>query len=480
MIRSKVSILLLMSPFVFIVPTLAQNAAIAGNAAPIAGGDAALPVSARVEPASPKMPEQAKGSVSVSETAEQQERPLSEPANIGPKVSAPAGIMEVEWKFLKTHGEDKDENVASAVLAQLTDWLKLYSDSEYADEAQLLKARLHLRLGDYKSAIVDLFKHTREYPDSKSSLDARKILNETIEKKMDKKMKAVLGAISRTPETADKAQRLALFLEELSDKAGEALYEPSVEEFREFFSRFPLYSGRDGLQLVLGNLHSKKEEYLPARLAYERLISVYPDSRFLLRTKKLLGDVLANNIKDYNAAIKVYQNITSDFPGTGEAWAAYMQLAKLSERQSQYALAVEVYEKIIALYPEEKAEVYNAFVSEARILREEIKQPKEAVEVLNKLADKFKNGKAIDALYLAAEIARKDMKDLDAEVKMYDRIASDYPSQAPKVFLAAGEAYEKNKNFDKAKEYYTKITEKYPEDPLAKKAQKYIASLTKK
>ncbi|MCX5786717.1 MAG: tetratricopeptide repeat protein [Elusimicrobia bacterium] len=478
MIRSKVFILLLILPFVCIAQTPAQDEPAEKDAAAVISGDATPPASTGVESAPRKLSEQSKESVSVAENAEPQERPLSAPANIGLKAAAPAGIMEVEWKFLKTYGEDKDEDVAAAILVQLTDWLKLYPDSEYADEARLLKARLHLKLGDYKSAIVDLLKHTQEYPDSKFNADVRKLLNETIEKKIDKKTKPVLNEIATAPETGDKAERIALFLEKLADGAGEVFYVPAAAEFREFFSRFPLYAGRDGVQLVLGNLHSKKEEYLSARLAYERLIQVYPDSRFLLRAKSSLGGVLANNIKDYNAAIKVYQDIAANFPGTDEAWMAYRQLARLSEHQKQYPLAVDVYEKMITLYPD-KTEVYTAFNSEARILRDEMSKPKEAVDVLGRLADKFKGGKAIDALYLAAEIARKDMKDLDTEIQMYDRIAADYPdnAQAPKAILTAGQAFEKNKNFDKAREYYTKITEKYPEDPLAKKAQKYFDSI---
>ena len=45
--------------------------------------------------------------------------------------------------------------------------------------------------------------------------------------------------------------------------------------------------------------------------------------------------------------------------------------------------------------------------------------------------------------------------------------------------MAAGKAYEKAKNIDKAKEYYTKVEDKYPDDSLAKKAQGYLFDLSK-
>ena len=90
--------------------------------------------------------------------------------------------------------------------------------------------------------------------------------------------------------------------------------------------------------------------------------------------------------------------------------------------------------------------------------------------------------KAVEAVYLAAKIAKKDMKDLQTEIKMYDRIAAEYPQdpQAPKAMFAAAEAYENAKDFDKAKEYYGKISDQYSQDPLAAKAQKRVNAIINK
>ena len=397
------------------------------------------------------------------------------------KPSLPAGGMAAEWEFLKTRGKDKDEDVAAIVLPELSDWLKLYPDSEYAAEAQLLKAEIHLKLGDYRSAIVDLLKHTQEYPDSGSNASAVKLLGETLDKKMDKKTRPVLSEAGKAPEAGGKAERLAALLKKLAERAGGELYEPVAGELREFSGRFPSYAGRDELYLALGDLHFKKEEYLRARLAYEKLITLYPDSRLLVKAKRSLGDVLANNLKDYDGAISVYQDVAANYPGTEEAWAAYGQLAKLSERQKRYGLAVDVHEKIIALYPE-KAAAYDSFQAEARILRDELSKPAEAAAVLGRLADKYKGEKAIEALYLAAKIAKKDLKDLEAEIKMYGRISTEYPNdkEAPKALFASAEAYEAAQNFEQARAYYGKVSEKYPEDSLSAKAQKRLNAIINK
>lgn len=416
--------------------------------------------------------------------------PSREPIVIGPSpapvpaaVSQPAaaaGPVWAEWEFLKVKGADKDEDVQALMLPQLADWLARNPDDEYAGEALLLKAQLHLKLGDYKYALVDLLRHQREFPQSSSAAAAAGLFTETLEKKADKKSLAQLSGIAKIREPGEKADKLAALLEITAERAGEAFYEPLTSEFREFFNRFPLYAKSDELRLALADLHFKKEEYLPAELAYEKMIQLSAGSSLLARAKNSLGQVLSDHLKEYDAAIGVYQDIAASYPGTGEAWTAYGRLPKLAEKQKKYPLAVDTYEKIISLYPD-KLEAYGAFQSEARVLREELSKPAEAAAVLNRLADKYNGEKAIEALFLAAEIARKDIKDPALEIKNYDRIVAEYPAdpQAPKALFAAAGVYEKT-NLDKTREYYAKVIEKYADNPLAKKAQKRLDALNGK
>ena len=116
------------------------------------------------------------------------------------------------------------------------------------------------------------------------------------------------------------------------------------------------------------------------------------------------------------------------------------------------------------------------------MLREEMDKPGDAVAVLGRLADKYKGPKAIEALLLAAEIYRKDLKDSAGEVKMYDRIAAEYPAdpQAPKALYAAGEVFEKNLAQEKAGEYYGRVIANYADNSMAKKAQKRIDAMNGK
>lgn len=383
-----------------------------------------------------------------------------------------------EWDFLKARAASANKDVLEAVLPQLEDWLAVNPADPDSAEAQLLKASLHVRLGDQKAALTDLLRYFYEYPGAPSAAEAKKLFEETVEKKADKKLKPVLLELAAASETGDTSVRLAGMLEKTSARAGEFLYEPLLNEYRAFFRRYPDFAGADRLRLALADLHHKNREYLQARLAYEKMIALHPASPLIAGAKASLAATLADNLKDYDGAIAAYQDIAASFPGTGEAWTAYSRLPALTERQDKFALAVEIYEKIIKLYPD-REEAYASFKSEARVLREELKNPAGAMQVLGRLADKYKGERAIEALFLSAEIARKDLKDLAAETPVYDRIVAEYPAdpQAPKALFAAGEAFEKAKDFEKAREYYSTITGKYSDDPMTKKAQKRIDGL---
>lgn len=391
---------------------------------------------------------------------------------------AAVNVVDAEWSFLSAAGQDKDEDVLELTLPQVSDWLLRNPAHASAGDARLLKARLHYKLGDYKSAIMDLLCHFYEYPQAQSADLARNLFKELLEKKADKKMKPALLELSNAAEGSDAAARLYSLLTKAPAAAGAFLYEPIVAEYRAYLNRFPDRAGNDALRVAAADLHLNMKEYLKAAQAYEKMIALHPDSQLIPKAKLLLAVTLTDNLKQHDKAIAVFQDITATLKGTDQAKAAYARLPQLAEKQKKYQLAVDTYEEIVSRYPDTD-EAYNAYVSEARVLREELDKFPEAVAVLGRLADKFKGPKAIQALLLASEIYRKDIKDAAGEVSMHDRIVTEYETdpQAPKSLFAAGEVYDKARDYDNAKTYYQKILEKYPEDPLCKKAEKRVAAI---
>jgi TolA-binding protein len=397
------------------------------------------------------------------------------------KPAAEGDVVSAEWRFFLDNSADKDEDVLEMLLQGLSDWVAHNPENPGAGNAQYLKASLRYRLGDYKGALMDLEQHFYEYPQGASSSEAKKLFLEILEKKADKKMKASLVQLAGAVPAGDTAARLYVLLEKLPLAAGAPFYDSIIAQYRAYLNRFPGRAGNDNICMAEADMHLNMKKYLAARVGYEKMISVYPASPLIARAKLFLAVVLADELKEYDKAIKVFQDITVSLPGTDQAWAAYARLPELAEKQKMYQAAVGIYEEIIKLYPD-KEEAYNAFVAEARVLREELEKPAEAVAVLERLADKYKGERAIEALQLAAEIYRKDLKDSAGEVRMYDRIAAEYPAdpQAPKALYAAGEVFEKSKTNDKAAEYYGKVIAKYADNSMAKKAQKRIDAMNGK
>lgn len=392
-------------------------------------------------------------------------------------VISPSPVTEAEWEFIRTAALDKKEDVLEMVLPQLGDWLVRNPAHRHSHEAQLLKAKLTHALGESKAALVDLLKHFQVYPGAPSSVEARKLFD-ALTKKADKEFKPALDLMATEPGTPAVDLNLSSLLEALALKGGKEYYAPLVAEYRAFFNRFPEYSRNDMVRLSLAALHRQKGEYLAARLGYEKMIRLHPASPLLAGAKFSLGGVLADNLKEYDRAIEVFQDIAASFPGTDEAWNSYNRLPVLAEKQKKYDLAVEIDEKIIALYPE-TPEAYSAYLGEARLLREKLKKYAEAIAVLNRLADKYKDGRAVDALLLASDIYRKDLKDTAGEIKMYDRIADEFPKneQAPKALYAAGEIHFKAKDMDNARRYFDRVMLNYPDDAISKKAVSRVSDI---
>ena len=92
------------------------------------------------------------------------------------------------------------------------------------------------------------------------------------------------------------------------------------------------------------------------------------------------------------------------------------------------------------------------------------------------MAEKYKDNRARNDLYSAADIAKNNLKDLEEEVKIYERIASDYPDpkNAPAALLDAAQSCEKARKQDMAKKYYQQIMDSWPVSPQAKKAAKVL------
>lgn len=386
------------------------------------------------------------------------------------------------WQFLKESGKDTREEMVDTILLQVTEFLRTNADWDFSDEARLLKADLEQRKGDHRSAAVDLLMIIYEYPNSRSVLQAKSILADLVDRKLGKKVKPLFTEASKGSEAKDKPKRISRMLKKLVSEGGDALYEPLAAELSLFSARFPDYSGSDEMVLITGELHAKKERFLASLAYYRKLLALYPESRLRPKALRSIGDLFFQNLKDNTGAANTFQELISQYPDSEEAGYAYEQLARIEEQLKHYDLAIEIYEKLIRLYPKTPPAM-RAFLNEAGLQREQLDRPQEAVQTLGRLADMFKGSSdAAEALKSAAALARKQKK-YDQEAALYLRIVQECTgiSDAPELLLQAAQVSDEDLgNKEKALEFYRMLLAKYPDSKQAKKAKSRIEGMTKR
>lgn len=389
-------------------------------------------------------------------------------------------IVKTEYWFIKDAVVNvKDDYDAKALLEKVDNWLNVYHQTEYADDILLVKADLHQRLGDNKRALITLLKHTQSYPNSLLKLVVKDKLTNLINKKF-RRIKDSLFALANA-DGEGRVSRLARLFSGMAEQYGNEFYEPLTEEFKALIARNPIYAYRDRLIFSLAQLYCLEGHYNEAVLNYAEIIRVYPNSSITPLVHLATADIYSKQFRNYNMALAMYKQIVEKYPDSEESRSAYKELPRLLERNKKYEDAVAVYEKIIELYPD-APQARDAYRAEAAVLRYELLRYKDALNLILRMADKYKDARTVNDLYTAADIAKWNLKNLDEEIKIYDRIVSDYPNekQAPPALLAAAQAYEKAGKTEKASEYYNKIVEKYPNTAPGKKAKKYLESAASK
>lgn len=426
-------------------------------------------------------PESSEKAPAQESPGDRQRAPQAEPQS---KTSAGDSIgldrARTEWDYLRTKAEDTRSEIAAAILPDLSRLLRSYPDAEFSSEALQLKSGLHLRLGDYREAIVSYLRLIHEDPGSVTAFKTQKALKDLTEKKAPRKLRAFFTEISQAEDGGEKASRMAALLERLTEPAGEFLYEPLAAEFEDFFGRFGVYPAADKLLLALGRLHTLAGKHEAAVLAYGKIPAVFPDSRLNPKAKRLTADVLADDLKEPDKAATLYQDVISRYPENPEAGLSYERLARIEERSKRYDQAVDIYRKIEKLYPNTEAALL-AFQGEARLLQDRLGRPSDAISVYGKLADMFKGDPRARALKEAASIAGSQ-KDYSTQVELYRRIARDAPetSEAPEALYEAAEICEKRLDDpERAADFYDQLALKYPAHKLAKKAKRRARSLHK-
>ncbi|HAM35340.1 MAG TPA: hypothetical protein DEB40_11250 [Elusimicrobia bacterium] len=454
-----------------------------------ADGKAQSQAEAKTEPkAEPKteLKSEAKSEAGVQAKTETQAEGKVEPKAEAPEKSAKKSVKQAstgeilagEFQALKDGAEDVHAELRAASLDNLRVFLQQHPDAEQAPEAMAILARQE----EYRPAMVDWLHLVYEYPDSKFAQKAKSEYLDIVNKKMKGKLQPGLRNLIKTPEAADKPERLAQLIYGLAENSGDALYEPVLAEARRLQVRFPLFKDGDRIHWSLAQLHLNNGKYYAVLMAYRQLLA-YEGSSYRERSQFAMADLYSEKLKKYKEAVDAFQEFIDRYPPSAQVPSALERMAVLyADRLEQPLLAVETYERLIKLFPKTDGAL-KAFNAEARIYRERLKQPEEAIKTYRRLAEQFLYPAAAEALMNAAEVCRKDLKDFKGEVELRRKVALEFPTakEAPEQLYQAAQAAEDDlKDTDGAIKLYQETAAKFGVHKLGKKAADRAEKLAKK
>ena len=476
-------------------PATAPAASAAPAAAPapaLAAPDLVTPPSPEVKAAAQKAAESVAPKAGASDSAAQPESPKAAAPIVAapPKIEEPAKEKkkeeakpepesskfagpEAEWAFVKSAAEDPDAGIQEAAIENLRLFARRYPDSTRAPDALFLLAGLRAKKGDWQPAATALLHAIYEYAGASVELRAKSMYLELVGNKASRRLRPILNDFVNGNDAADKSDRLSALWQKVADKAPDAFDEPAAEEIRDFFVRFPEHKDNDKLQAALARLHAANDKSAAAVVSWRKLLALYPDSGLRAKAQLSIGDLYADPLRDPKKAIDAYQELIAQYPQAGEVLPALQSSARLFEdKLRQYDLSVQMDERIVKTFPKTPASL-AAFKGIARLQRDRLSKPEEAIKTLLRLSTMHGGHDGVDALLLAAEIARRDLKDYGREAALLHQVSDDYAAakEAPQALYDAAGVYEDDvKDLTKAIETYKEVASRYPTHKLGKKA----------
>jgi outer membrane protein assembly factor BamD len=216
-------------------------------------------------------------------------------------------------------------------------------------------------------------------------------------------------------------------------------------------------------QYALANNEYGQKHWDKAQLELQKLILNYPGVNFIDSAQYLLGMTYFNQ-KEYPSAINEFNNILISFPTSLLADDAAFKVAECDFRLSPQA-------ELDQTHTQRALEELKNFLDDYPLSDKREEAQKVFNECRAKLAKKvYKDG------YLYYKMRR-----YDAAALYFKRVLDEYQdtewSKFAQFYIA--EALYKEKKYDQAKEEYQKFIQDFPQDELAKKANKNLEKVVR-
>lgn len=390
-----------------------------------------------------------------------------------------------ELAFYQKQAQSSVKQTQQEIINGLQRWLEANPTSPEAGKALILKANLERNLRVYPESVITLLRYKYEFG-SNTKTNIQSILKDT-EKEFSRSEQATYEKLinNRVPQE-DLPERLDKFLN-LATKANlKGTYHPLITEYISFFKRFKDYEEIDRLELMLGDLHRANKNPYAALLQYEKVWQLYPDTKYKVASLRMQGDVYASELKDYEKARAIYEQILNDYPNSIERPTVYYHLAVMEEGLKQYQEALDHLGFAAKLYQEQgnKDSLYEVMLFKADIQEKKLKDYQGAAQTLNQMSKIFagKESTFEEIQFKLANLYDSKLKDPVLERKAYEDFIKAYPNskQADKALFEAANLAKESGEYEIARNYLEKLIVNNPSSDYAGKAQRQLNSLHKK
>ena len=383
--------------------------------------------------------------------------------------------------LMKGSTAKQDRAFASALAQETGLWIAANPTHAEVKTALLMQADYYLRARQEAHALVALYQVRFYFP----SVQDLSLLSSNVEQAMEnlnrsQKAQALKLLATDTSAMTDKQKQTAL-LEALVNGKLEKIYEPVCELFERFFVNNPDYAGNDKLTLLYGDWHRQNENYNAAVLEYKKVNELFGDTPYKAASLRMAADVYGGDLKDYETAITIYNQVLKQYPNSAEKGIVYKHMAVMEENRKDYDAALAYYERAIAQLGAKPA-AYEAWIGKAEVLAKK-KEYQASYDTQMKAAELFaaNEEKYVAALTAAAETADKRLKDLALQAAALEKILLVYPQtqKAPEVMYELAYALEKQGKNSQAVASYKRLVINYPTDKYADRAQSRLSRLEK-
>jgi len=325
------------------------------------------------------------------------------------------------------------ENIHPFQINELEQYVDRFFPEARCDSVQDFLTQLYIRQQDWKNAGLSLIKFIYLYPESPLSEEIKTIRSGIFqtEKYYKNYSDYLMTVIAATPVYPKMDIRYFKFVELIKDFPDPDIRASFVKEARKFLEFYPFSSHAPKVCLWIAEDLLKNEKSQSSYITLRRLMIFYPNCIEIPVALYNSAKIQEKNFQEYQNAIDNYYRFIENFPDDTLAAYAHYRIAKLADSQlNNWEKATKEYQIAADLFlPVQKTKM------------------------------------GIAALTRRALILADEMNLIQDAVSTYRSIDAHFPNtpDAHQALMAAGDLFNRHKQYESAAFQYINLYEKYPE-----------------